>query len=60
MFEPSNQEQAKEAVRLSELMVYTALSMDGKSLYKIVNVQCFDKLASSIQTARNLEMAVLW
>ena len=34
MFDPSNQEQAKEAVRLSEFMVYTALSMDGKSRYK--------------------------
>ena len=35
MFDPSNQKQAKEAVRLSEFMVHTALSMDGKGLYQI-------------------------
>lgn len=33
MFDPSNDEQRKEAERLNNLMVHSALSMDGKYLF---------------------------
>jgi hypothetical protein len=64
MFDPANQEQSKEAVRLSEFMVYTALSMDGKGLYYLLNIQCIIQCmlcvlhkTMQVTTARNLEMA---